>query len=115
MRSPWCVLTFLYLGAAATGCGGGNGPTDGGGPPDGGGPIGGSGVGVVSGTISDAFTHVPVVGAAVSIEGTTTQSGSDGRFELTDVSAGRRTLSATKSGYVGYNSTFIVEAGQSVT
>ena len=72
------------------------------------------------GTITGAITNSagqPIVGAAVAVAGTTRgdQTGADGRFTITAVPAGSRTVRATFAGHTEATRTVTVTAGQAAT
>ncbi len=56
----------------------------------------------VAGTVINSATGSPVAGAEVRIGDAVTTTGVDGRFELTDLTAGPATLSCTAAGFVGF-------------
>jgi TonB-dependent starch-binding outer membrane protein SusC len=72
--------------------------------------------GQVSGTVTGTNGR-PLVGASVSVAGTGrgVQSGADGRFTITAVPVGSRTLRATFAGYSEASQSVTVVAGQTAT
>jgi len=75
------------------------------------------GTGTVSGTVVDAQGARPLSEVAVSVAGTDrrTVSGADGRFTLTNVPAGTRTIRASRPGYAAAEQTVTVAAGATAT
>ncbi len=74
-----------------------------------------SGVGVVTGTVSDATSAVVIEGAAVAIGTFSTTSSATGAYTLSGVTAGAQTITASKTGYESYTSTVTVVADTTVT
>ena len=61
-----------------------------------------TGLGSVSGIITDSNTSDLVSGVEVSIDGTNTTSANDGSYILNDVLIGTKSISGSKSGYTSY-------------
>jgi len=74
-----------------------------------------TGVGVVTGTVSDATSAVVIDGATVAIGTFNTTSTATGAYTLSGVTAGTQTITATKAGYENYTSTVNVVADTTVT
>jgi TonB-dependent starch-binding outer membrane protein SusC len=79
-----------------------------------------SGYAQATGTISGVVTGTggrPLTGASVAVAGTSrgTQTDAQGRFTITAVPAGSRTVRATFAGYTEANRTVTVAAGQTAT
>jgi protocatechuate 3,4-dioxygenase beta subunit len=72
--------------------------------------------GTIQGTVKDT-NNQPIQGATVSVEGTSLQAttNSQGYYQITDVPAGNKTVTASKSGYNSQSKTVNVVAGQTVT
>jgi len=77
---------------------------------------GGPATGTIQGTVKDT-NNQPIQGATVSVEGTSLQAttNSQGYYQITDVPAGNKTVTASKSGYNSQSKTVNVLAGQTVT
>lgn len=75
---------------------------------------GGTPVGWVRGTITNATTGHVIAGATVSVAGTNlvALTGDDGTYELNDVPAGARTLTAAADGFSSMQAPVTVTAGQ---
>ena len=75
-----------------------------------------SGQGTIQGTVKDT-NNQPIQGATVSVEGTSLQAttNSQGYYQITDVPAGNKTVTASKSGYNSQSKTVTVVAGQTTT
>jgi TonB-dependent starch-binding outer membrane protein SusC len=73
--------------------------------------------GTVSGTVVDEATSAPLADALVSVAGTEIRAvtRADGRFTLSGVPAGGRTVRATRIGYAAGERTVTVAAGQTAT
>ncbi len=71
--------------------------------------------GAVSGTVTDSGTTDKLEGVKVVIGAATTQTDSNGQYQLSGISAGSQTITAQKSGYNNYSDTVTVIAGQTVT
>src|SRR6185312_6983555 len=71
--------------------------------------------GVIAGTVVDASTKRPIVGATVTLDGSEKMliSGDDGRFRFIDVTPGEHTLAVRRLGYV--QSTRRVTVGDGAT
>ncbi len=74
-----------------------------------------TGVGVVSGTVSDAANAAPVEGATIAIETFSTTSSEVGTYTLAGITPGSQTITAVKTGYESYSSTITVIANSTVT
>src|SRR5688500_19021473 len=72
--------------------------------------------GTITGTVTGT-AGIPLSGAAVNVTGTTrtAQTGADGRFTITAVPTGSRTIRATFAGYSEGTRTVTVAAGQAAT
>lgn len=70
--------------------------------------------GSLSGTISDALSHAPLQGAAVTLSpsGRTTVTGADGQYQFSDVEQGSYDVSVSKADYVTDSKPATVVAGQ---
>jgi len=77
---------------------------------------GGPATGTIQGTVKDT-NNQPIQGVTVSVEGTSLQAttNSQGYYQITDVPAGNKTVTASKSGYNSQSKTVNVLAGQTVT
>jgi protocatechuate 3,4-dioxygenase beta subunit len=77
---------------------------------------GGPATGTIQGTVKDT-NNQPIQGATVSVEGTSLQAttNSQGYYQITDVPAGNKTVTASKSGYNSQSKTVTVVAGQTTT
>jgi len=73
--------------------------------------------GRITGTVTDATSGQPLAAATVSVAGTTrsTVTDAEGRYTLTGVAAGTRTVSAARLGSATVQRTVTVAAGSSVT
>lgn len=79
-------------------------------PPPNGDPNGDTGS--ITGQVTDATTGDPIAGAVVSADtGQSDTTGSDGLYELTNVPAGDRMVTASATGYTSASSTVTVPAG----
>ncbi len=69
--------------------------------------------GTVTGAITHAVTGQPIVGAVVSVEGTslTTRSGPGGRYSMVNVPAGEQHLTVTRIGYLTQRRQVTVTSG----
>ena len=65
----------------------------------------------VTGTVASTAADNPVAGAEVDIGGATTTTGVDGRFELTDLTAGAATLLCTATGFEDFETSITVTDG----
>ena len=72
--------------------------------------------GTIQGTVKDT-NNQPIQGATVSVEGTSLQAttNSQGYYQITDVPAGTRTVTASKTGYNSQSKTVNIVAGQTIT
>jgi murein DD-endopeptidase MepM/ murein hydrolase activator NlpD len=72
--------------------------------------------GTIQGNVKDT-NNQPIQGATVSVEGTSLQAttNSQGYYQITNVPAGTRTVTASKSGYNSQSKEVNVVAGQTVT
>jgi len=72
--------------------------------------------GTIQGTVKDT-NNQPIQGVTVSVEGTSLQAttNSQGYYQITDVPAGNKTVTASKSGYNSQSKTVNVLAGQTTT
>jgi len=72
--------------------------------------------GTIQGTVKDT-SNQPIQGATVSVEGTGLQAttNSQGHYQITDVPAGTRTVTASKTGFISQSKTVNVLAGQTIT
>ncbi len=108
------LLTLVSL--ALSGCGGGGGSSSTPNPnpnPNPGGGTGGTGSGfAVSGKVVDTVSGGPVVGATITIAGSTAArsvaTGSDGTFTVTDVSPTATTFSIARPASVGGYSDYVI-------
>ena len=73
--------------------------------------------GSVSGRVTDAKTGEPLIGATVSVVGTTkgASADNDGRYRIDSVAPGTYTLRARYIGYAPLSASVVVESGQEVT
>lgn len=94
----WCALLFLGTAFFTTAC-----DDDLVGPEEG--PA-------VTGTVTSSATGDPVAGARVAIGSTTATTGSDGRFELTGLTAGPASLEATASGFEDFEADVTVSSSR---
>jgi TonB-linked SusC/RagA family outer membrane protein len=80
-------------------------------------PVAAQETGTIQGTVTDAQGGSPVVGARVTVDGTSigAATGADGRFVLRNVPAGTRTLRAAMLGYASAQRTVAVTAGATAT
>ena len=80
-------------------------------------PAAAQGNGTVQGTVVDAVTQRPVAGVQVMVAGTTIggRSNDEGRFTITNVPAGTRTLRAARIGYSPVEQQVAVIAGATST
>ena len=78
--------------------------------------LAGQATGTISGTVTGTGAR-PIAGAAVAVAGTTrgAQTDAQGRFTITAVPAGARTLRATFAGYAEATRSVTVAAGQTAT
>lgn len=80
---------------------------------------GGGGSGSISGTVIDAVTSEPIVGAKVTAGGCGRQAvtGDDGTYTIAGLADGSYTVKAMKSGYTSatYPEPVVIENGQPVT
>lgn len=99
------ILGIVIVISLAAGCGGGGGVT----PP--------TPTGSVSGAVTDRATSSPVAGAAAAITGTTITATTDttGRYLLSGVPTGSRTVTVAHSNYVGRSQTVEVQRDATVT
>ena len=69
--------------------------------------------GTVTGVITDAATAQPIVGAVVTVEGTsiTTRAGPGGRYSIANVPAGEQQLTARRGGYLAQRRQVTVTSG----
>ena len=74
-----------------------------------------TGVGNVTGTVTDNDSAAAIEGATVAIGTFSTTSSSTGAYTLTGVTVGSQTITAAKSGYENYTSTVTVVADTTVT
>jgi hypothetical protein len=66
----------------------------------------------VRGTIVDAITSAPLAGVAVQVSGSgSVTTAADGSYQISNVGAGTKTLSASKSGYQSASATVTFTAG----
>lgn len=65
----------------------------------------------VAGTITSSATGKPVAGAVVSIGDAVVTTGANGRFELTDLTAGAATLRCTATGFTDFQTPITVTSG----
>jgi hypothetical protein len=72
--------------------------------------------GTIQGTVKDT-NNQPIQGVTVSVEGTSLQAttNSQGYYQITDVPAGTRTVTASKTGYNSQSKTVNIVAGQTIT
>jgi hypothetical protein len=72
--------------------------------------------GTLAGIVTDALTGLPISGALVRVDGESADAttGSNGRFVLTNIGSGARTVRTTASGYVMEVRTVTVIAGSTV-
>jgi TonB-linked SusC/RagA family outer membrane protein len=77
------------------------------------GPGGGGGGGIVAGRVTDGRTKEPIAAATVTVEGTeeSAVTGADGRFRLTRVPVGARTLTARAIGFTSQHLVVAVATG----
>ena len=70
--------------------------------------------GTLTGAITDAATAQPIVGAVVTVEGTslTTRSGPGGRYSIVNVPAGEQNVTVTRIGYLAQRRQVTVAAGR---
>ena len=70
--------------------------------------------GTLTGAITDAATAQPIVGAVVTVEGTslTTRSGPGGRYSIMNVPAGEQNVTVTRIGYLAQRRQVTVAAGR---
>ena len=75
-----------------------------------------SGQGTIQGTVKDT-NNQPIQGVTVSVEGTSLQATTDsqGYYQILNVPAGSRTVTASKTGYNTQSKTVNVVAGQTIT
>jgi len=75
------------------------------------------GAGIVTGTVRNAANGDALVGATVTVTGTslTTTSGAGGTYTLNDVPAGSQTLNASATGFIATSVQVTVTDGQTVT
>src|SRR5687768_10324878 len=73
--------------------------------------------GSVTGRVVDARSQLPVAGAAISVDGArpSAATGSDGRFRLSNISAGTHRLSVTSIGYAAMEQSVNVTSGSTAT
>jgi len=73
--------------------------------------------GSVGGRVTDARTGQAIVGASVSLEGTSWHATTDdkGQYRIADVTPGTYTLSATRIGYAKLSQSLTVAAGEEAT
>ncbi len=71
--------------------------------------------GTIAGQVVDAATRQPVDGAVIAADGRSALSDANGRFQLTGVPVGARTVRATRLGYAEATQTVSVTAGQTTT
>ncbi|HET7322135.1 MAG TPA: SusC/RagA family TonB-linked outer membrane protein [Longimicrobiaceae bacterium] len=73
--------------------------------------------GTIQGTVVDATTRQPLVGARVTVQGTVLSAASDaqGHFRLTGVPAGSQTVRAEMLGYTTADAAVTVQSGATVT
>ncbi len=69
-------------------------------------------VSVVSGSVTSSATGDPVAGAEVSVGATTVTTGSDGRFELSDLATGPATLRCRASAFESFEANITVASGR---
>ena len=74
-----------------------------------------TGTGAVAGIVSDVTTQNVIEGATVTIGTTTATSTSTGAYNLSGITAGSQTITASKSGYENYSSTVTVVADNTAT
>ena len=74
-------------------------------------------LGIITGTVTDAASGVPVAAARVLVSGTTngTLTGDDGKYTLRQVNAGSITIEVNRIGYEANKATVTVTAGAPVT
>lgn len=73
-------------------------------------------VGTVDGTVIDASTDLPIVGASINIDGYSTTTDSTGYYIITDVPAVTYTVTASITGYLdGVATDVVVTAGETIT
>ena len=71
--------------------------------------------GNINGVVTEANTEKYLEGVKVSTGSIDTTSGADGKYQLTGVSSGTQTLSASKTGYDSYSTTVTVTTGETIT
>ncbi|HEY4133204.1 MAG TPA: carboxypeptidase-like regulatory domain-containing protein, partial [Gemmatimonadaceae bacterium] len=73
--------------------------------------------GTVTGTVTDAGSKAPIIGATIRITGTQlgTQTGNDGKFTIRGVAAGTATIQITRIGYEAKTTTAAVTSGGTAT
>lgn len=78
------------------------------------GPLMAQATGTITGTVQSASSRTPLPDVRVQVLGTTrtAMSGEDGRFTITAVPAGQRTVRANRLGYSSREATVAVESGQ---
>jgi len=73
-------------------------------------------IGTIVGTVKDT-NNQPIASATVSVEGTSlqTQTNSQGYYQISNVSAGNKTVTASKAGYNSQSKAVNIVAGQTTT
>ena len=57
----------------------------------------------ISGVVTDVISGAPVPGTAVAIQGKTVTTGSEGRYSITDLTAGPATLTGQHQGHITFS------------
>jgi alpha-tubulin suppressor-like RCC1 family protein len=74
-----------------------------------------SGLGTVTGVVTDAATSLPITGATVTVDGKSDTTNGSGEYSISGVTPGSQTITATASGYPNYSGTVDVIADSTVT
>lgn len=94
------ILSISFIVVALTGCGGSGGDSE---------VISEPGAkGGVAGTTADSSTGAVIPDVSVTIASNTVMSGADGSYALNNVSAGSKSITASKSGYTDYSDTVTI-------